>query len=104
MIIKDLINLQHYPTKLINMLQKVEDETKRQMIITSGFRLDDKGSHGKALAVDISCTESRYRFHLLKALVEVGFTRIGIYSRHIHADIDDSRDLEVIWYGKYKKK
>ena len=85
------------------------------IIITSGYRClkhnrspevgsDDASSHPKGYAADIKCTTSRYRFQLLKALIEAGFTRIGIRinkerpeKSFIHADCDPDKDPEVIW-------
>ncbi|MCK4784655.1 MAG: hypothetical protein KAV87_12955 [Desulfobacteraceae bacterium] len=85
------------------------------IIINSGYRClkhnrspevgsDDTSSHPKGYAVDIKCTTSRCRFQLLKALIEAGFTRIGIRinkdrpeKSFIHADCDPDKDPEVIW-------
>ncbi len=54
-------------------------------------------SHLKGLAVDISVTDSRSRFIVLKALIEVGFNRIGVAKTFIHCDDDKSKDAEVVW-------
>ena len=54
-------------------------------------------SHLKGLAVDISVTDSRQRFIVLKALIEVGFHRIGVAKTFIHVDDDKSKDPEVVW-------
>ncbi len=85
------------------------------IIINSGYRClkhnrspevgsNDTSSHPKGYAVDIKCTTSRYRFQLLKALIEAGFTRIGIRinkerpeKSFIHADCDPDKDPEVVW-------
>lgn len=65
--------------------------------LTSSFREGDLGAHGEGLAVDIACLGSRWRFQILKGLVSVGFTRIGIYPTHIHVDLSRTRDQEVCW-------
>ena len=68
-------------------------------IITSSYREGDDGAHGKGLAVDIGCSNDRPRFNIVKALLLAGFDRVGIYNKHIHADIDSSGDPRVMWTG-----
>ena len=77
--------------------------------ITSGYRCENhntdiggktKSSHIRGLAADISCLDDFKRFSLLLALLEAGFTRIGIYPQHIHVDIDvDSKAHHIMWAG-----
>ena len=78
----------------------------RSMRITSGFRTEShnekvggvkSSSHLKGLAADIACSESRYRFEMIKALLEVGFKRIGVSGTFIHVDIDKNKSQNVIW-------
>jgi len=52
--------------------------------------------HLIGLAADINCPGDADRFSLLKALIDSGFTRIGIASRSIHADIGNQTG-PVIW-------
>ena len=54
-------------------------------------------SHIKGLAVDIKATDSVTRFKIVKALVTVGFTRIGIADTFIHVDLDLDKTQNVIW-------
>lgn len=54
-------------------------------------------SHLKGLAVDISVTDSRQRFIVLNALIEVGFNRIGIADTFIHVDSSTDKAQNVIW-------
>ena len=54
-------------------------------------------SHLKGLAVDISATDSRQRFTILKALIDTGFNRIGVAKTFIHVDDDKSKSPEVVW-------
>jgi len=68
--------------------------------ISSHYRSDDPGAHGDGDAVDIKCASSGERFSILLGLVAAGFTRIGIYDKHCHADVSESRDQKVIWIGK----
>ena len=70
--------------------------------ITSAWRTGDLRAHGKGDAVDIRAHDSRGRFLILKGLVLAGFTRIGIYNLHLHADVNETADQEVAWLGKSK--
>ena len=54
-------------------------------------------SHIKGLAVDIKATDSVTRFKIVKALIDVGFTRIGIADTFIHVDLDLDKTQNVIW-------
>ena len=74
-------------------------------IINSAYRSPDhplsiknpSSSHIKGLAVDIKATDSATRFKIVKALIEVGFTRIGIADTFIHVDLDFDKTQNVIW-------
>ena len=62
----------------------------------------EHSAHFKGAAVDIRCWDSWSRFKIVNALLEAGFERIGIYDRHIHADIDEYLPQMVIWVGTSK--
>lgn len=74
-------------------------------IINSAYRSPEhplsiknpSSSHIKGLAVDIKATDSKTRFKIVKALVTVGFTRIGIADTFIHVDLDLDKTQNVIW-------
>lgn len=75
-------------------------------VINSAYRSKEyelekgrKGSsaHTLGLAVDIACTDSYKRFKILKAAIEVGFTRIGINARYIHLDDSWFHVDNVVW-------
>jgi len=75
-------------------------------IISSAYRTEQynlliggvlTSSHINGLAVDIYCVDASERFKILKALLTVGFNRIGIYPSHIHVDDDSSKMLYVLW-------
>ncbi|TQE96895.1 MAG: peptidase M15 [Spiribacter salinus] len=57
----------------------------------------DDSAHVTGKAVDILCTNSRYRWHILDALFAVGFLRVGIGRNFIHVDIDKDKPKEVAW-------
>jgi uncharacterized protein YcbK (DUF882 family) len=74
--------------------------------ITSGYRCPTynlsiggvhNSAHTKGLAADIATGGSRSRFVILKALLTMGFTRIGIGQSFIHVDMDDSKPQLVAW-------
>ena len=54
-------------------------------------------AHVKGNAGDISTPDSRTKFKVIKALLSVGFKRIGIGSNFVHVDNDQSKDQQVIW-------
>jgi len=55
------------------------------------------GEGKKCTAGDIGIFDSVSRFKVLKALIEAGFTRIGVGKGFIHADCDPTKDPCVIW-------
>lgn len=55
--------------------------------ITSSYRNNDPGQHGKGKAVDISCLESGSRILIVISLYRAGFRSIIVYPRHVHADV-----------------
>lgn len=67
-------------------------------VITSSYRAHAQGTHAKGIAVDISCETAEKRLKMLKALLQVGFNRIGVYDLHIH--VDTAKTLPPgIWWG-----
>ena len=102
-----------YFNKIENNMNKnflfVLDEAREfagiPFIINSAYRSPDhplsiknpSSSHIKGLAVDIKATDSKTRFKIVKALIEVGFTRIGIADTFIHVDLDLDKTQDVIW-------
>ena len=54
-------------------------------------------AHTKGRAIDLACVSSTHRMKMLKALLDAGFTRIGIASTFIHADDDPSKPQNLIW-------
>lgn len=54
-------------------------------------------SHLDGFAVDIHAGNSRTRWLIVSALMDAGFTRIGIGSTFIHVDRDNRKTPNVIW-------
>jgi len=94
----------------VRQLQVARDVLDMPMIITSGYRcpehnqaLVDAGSaveesaHVKGIAADIRCGGADKRFKLIEALLEAGFSRIGIGFNFVHVDADESKPQESCW-------
>jgi len=91
---------------MLEMLDEVRDKFDKPIRINSGYRTakhnlkvggTPNSSHLRGLAVDISCSSSVDRYHLLNCLLDVGFNRIGIAGSFIHVDIDLEKAKDVIW-------
>ncbi|SDO04213.1 Peptidase M15 [Desulfonauticus submarinus] len=74
--------------------------------ITSGFRCEKHNrevggkpdsAHLGGWAVDIRATNSKARYKIITALINCGFTRIGIGKNFIHADKDPEKVQNVVW-------
>jgi hypothetical protein len=93
---------------LLTKLNYARQQAGVPFYITSDYREGDQGAHGEGLAVDISDNlqgynvSSRWRYHVVRGLLGAGFSRIGIYDRHVHADVSASRDQDVIWWAQSK--
>jgi len=57
-------------------------------------------AHARGLAVDIRAHDSVTRFKIVKALLDAGFARVGVYDKHIHADVDAGLPQGVLWWGR----
>ena|SRR3990167_3029418 len=90
----------------LEMLDKARGLADIPFVINSGFRTDvhnrrvggvDSSAHTGGYAVDIKATEGRQRFIILRALMGVGFNRLGIASTFIHVDNDPEKPENVLW-------
>ncbi len=70
--------------------------------ITSGYREGDARSHGEGLAVDIAIGGSAERYAVVKALLRAGLLRVGVYDKHVHADMSRILPQGVLWMGESK--
>ena len=92
--------------EFLEKLDQAREIADIPFVINSGFRTvrhnkkvggKSESSHLKGLAVDISCTDSRSRYYIITALLEAGFTRIGVGKSFIHVDDDKEKSPDVIW-------
>lgn len=93
------------------IMDQVREEAGIPLIVESGCRCrkHNKNEGGKedsahiseegnrCEAVDFRANTSRTRFKILRAMINVGFHRIGIAKTFIHGDIDRTKDSQVVW-------
>jgi uncharacterized protein YcbK (DUF882 family) len=94
--------------RLIVRLIRAREYAQVPFVITSGKRTPEEnaaaggvkgGAHERGLAVDMAAPTSRIRFQMVRGLITAGFNRVGVYDRHVHADVDDSLPQQVLWVG-----
>ncbi len=90
----------------VERLDRAREAAGTPFIITPGGGLRAVGTskvqgsaHEAGWAVDLRCSSSHQRFRILRALFAAGFTRVGVYDRHIHVDADPTKPPEVTWTG-----
>ena len=92
--------------ELMDRLFVAREKAGIPFVINSGYRCPKHNAavggkpdsaHKEGLAVDIKATDSKTRFKVLKGLYEAGFERIGIDDKFIHADVDKSKPVEVVF-------
>ncbi len=87
MIFREGVELAGLERELLEKLSVAESLFGETFHVTSGYREGDNRSHGEGLAVDIAIGGSAERFAVVKALIRAGFWRIGVYDKHVHADM-----------------
>ena len=97
--------------ELLTLLDKAREKANMPFLLSSGCRCEDHNEHEKGsknsshittntkrgTAVDIAITSSHARFTILKALLDVGFNRVGIAKTFIHVDVDTTKAPAVSW-------
>lgn len=87
-------------------LDKARELAGVPFVITSGYRCvahndavggKSEGAHISGYAIDIEASTSPARLAIVKALLQVGFTRVGIANSFIHADDDPTKPQKVMW-------
>lgn len=98
--------------KLVVLLDALRDYIQKPVIITSAYRCPyhnrrvggvPNSPHVHGLAIDIACTNSEDRFHIIKFLIGNGIGRIGIAKNYIHFDIDEEKPHPRIWHYYYRR-
>lgn len=81
-------------TEFMFRLNKAREMANIPFVINSGYRCEkhnaEVGStsrnHVEGKAADIKCTEGWKRLRIVRALLNVGFSRLGISKTFIHVD------------------
>ena len=91
-------NFEMMDEKLLTMLDDLREAYGYPIKLTSTYRSPDHpieakkkapGEHAYGAAVDIACVGGEATFKLVKAAIEVGFTRIGVSRKNnfVHVGI-----------------
>lgn len=94
---------------LLFHLDRMRDMLGQAIIVTSGVRCAwynaqlpgavSDSEHTTGEGADLSCETSATRWKMLDAARAAGFTRIGIYRRHLHVGVSDALVDNVVWVG-----
>lgn len=93
-------------SNFLEKLDKARSIANTPFKINSGYRTTKHNktvggkpgsSHTKGLAADIHCNDDASRSLIIQALIEVGFTRIGVAKTFIHVDDDTEKNPNRIW-------
>lgn len=98
-------NLHH---DLVHVLAELEQRMGFELTINSGYRdpghnedvggvPDSEHTYDPAEGADVLCLRSITRFTMVKALLEMGITRIGIGSSFVHVGISKDKPQHVLW-------
>lgn len=91
----------------IERLQWARNHAEIPFHINSGWRCSKhnaavggsvNSSHLRGLAADIQARDSKIRMRIVKALLEAGFSRIGVSCFFIHVDISPTKEKNVLWF------
>ncbi len=92
--------------EFLEMLDLARDIAGFPFIINSGFRSiahnqaingEKNSSHLMGWAADLHCGTGKRRFLMVEALLDAGFTRLGIGDTFIHCDCDPNKPQTTIW-------
>lgn len=88
------------------LLDRTRELAGFPFVVVSGFRTKshntevggtEDSSHMRGYAGDIRARNSKERFAIVKAAIEVGFHRIGIAKSFVHLDNDPTLPQGVMW-------
>lgn len=93
--------------ELLARLDYAREQAGIPFVITSDYREpgpdEPDSAHHLGKAVDIRVCSGMERFRIVRAALNSGFKRIGVYDKHIHLDVATAEDgfpMNVIWEGK----
>ena len=93
-------------TEFVERLDRARDLAGVPFRINSGYRCREhnkavggkpSSSHLIGWAADIACLTSSARLKIVRALLDVGFDRIGVAKTFIHVDSDPTKPPGVMW-------
>lgn len=101
---KEIVGLK---PEFVEKLDKARGLAGFPFVIVSGFRTPehnkkvggkDNSAHLRGYACDIKAETSEKRWKLIKACMDVGFTRFGVNKTTVHVDCDPVLPQNVIWH------
>ena len=96
-------NMNH---KFLEMLDDARERAGVPFRINSGFRTVahnkkaggvSNSPHTRGFAADIHAPDGPSKFKILKALIDAGFQRLGVYENWLHADCDPTLPSPQVW-------
>ena len=100
-------SLQDMKQSSVDRMDRAREIAGIPFVLNSAFRSPEwekskgrtgTGAHTNGCAWDIRCHTSTNRMAMVAALLEAGFTRIGIAKNYVHADDDPTKPQNVIWH------
>lgn len=85
--------------EFLRVLDRARERANVPFYITSDYREAEDSSHSSGKAVDLHAHRAWVKFKIVEAAMAEGIERIGVYDRHVHLDMDDSRPYPVLWIG-----
>ena len=98
--------------ELVEKLDRARELCGFAFVITSGFRTVEENeriggaknsAHLKGMAADLRRPlDEELVYRMCWAAGLAGFRRIEVCDRHIHVDVDETKDKDIMWFGKSK--
>jgi uncharacterized protein YcbK (DUF882 family) len=103
-------SLQDMRQDFMDTLDRVREKAGIPLVLNSAYRSKawelskgrtGDGAHTLGVAVDIRANNNANKYKIIKAALECGVTRIGVYAWGVHIDIGDryGKTPQVVWYG-----